>query len=299
MKYVVFSAICTIVLLTSCNTHKFEHDASGTFEATEILISAEVSGLIKQLDVEEGQQLEAGVQVGYIDTVQIYLKKLQLLSSQKALKVSRPDVNKQLVALYEEIARLETEKKRVENLLKGDAATQQQLDNLNAQLKVAEGQLAAQSNSLQTNISNLNEQSAAVDIQIAQIDDQMAKCRIINPVKGTVLNKYAQAHELSAPALPLYKIADLETLFLRAYVTANQFTQIKIGQEVTVYADFGEEDQKQYSGKITWISDKAEFTPKTIQTRNERANLVYAVKIAVKNDGYLKIGMYGDVNFFK
>ena len=219
------------------------------------------------------------------------------MSSRKALQVSRPDINAQIVATREEIARIKTEKNRIENLLKGDAATPQQMDEVNALLRVAEGKLAAQMNLLQSNIGSLNEQSATVDIQIAQIDDQLAKCRIVNPVTGTVLKKYAEVYELSSPAKPLYKIANLETLFLRAYITSDQLTRLRLGQEVSVFADFGENNHKQYSGKLVWISDKAEFTPKTIQTRDERVNLVYAVKVTVKNDGYLKIGMYGEVKF--
>lgn len=297
MKTLVIPILLIVTLTVSCGRNKFGYDAAGTFEATEVLISSEASGTIEALNVEEGDRIEAGTVVGYIDSTQLYLKKLQLMSSRKAIQVSRPDVSKQIEATREDIARIKVEKNRIENLLKGDAATQQQLDNINAQLKVAEGKLAAQMNSLQTNIGNLNEQSATVDIQIAQVDDMLAKCRIVNPITGTVLKKYAEAYEISSPAKPLYKIANVETLFLRAYVTTDQLTQVKLGQEVSVYSDFGKENQKQYSGKITWISDKAEFTPKTIQTKDERANLVYAIKIAVKNDGYLKIGMYGEVNF--
>lgn len=297
MKNIFLPILLMVMLLTACNRNKFRYDAAGTFEATEILISSEASGTIEVFDVEEGKILEAGAVVGYIDSTQLYLQKLQLLSSRKAIQVSRPDINKQIVSTREEIARIKTEKNRIENLLKGDAATRQQLDEINAQLKVAEGRLAGQINSLQTNIGNLNEQSAVVDVQVAQIDDQLAKCKIVNPVKGTVLKKYAEAFEISSPARPLYKIADMETLFLRAYVMSDQLTQLKLGQTVTVFSDFGEDNHREYSGKITWISDKAEFTPKTIQTKDERANLVYAVKIAVQNDGYLKIGMYGEVNF--
>ena len=289
--------LLAIAFFTSCNRNKFVYDAAGTFEATEVLISSEAAGIIEAFNVEEGMHLKAGTMVGYIDSTQLYLKKLQLLSSRKALQVSRPDINKQIVATREEIARIKTEKNRIENLLKGDAATQQQLDEIDALLKVTEGKLAAQMNSLQTNIGNINEQSAAVEVQVAQLDDQLEKCRIINPLNGTVLKKYAEAFEISSPARPLYKIADIETLYLRAYVTNDLLTKIQLGQNATVYSDFGENNQKEYKGKVTWISDKAEFTPKTIQTKDERANLVYAIKIAVKNDGYLKIGMYGEVNF--
>ena len=296
MKKILFP-ILIAAFLTSCNNNQSDYDATGTFEATEILISSEASGAIKSLRVEEGKQLESGELVGYIDSTQLYLQKLQLVSKRKTLEVSRPDVGKQIQATREEIQRIKTEKSRIENLLKGDAATQQQLDEINSLLKVAEGKLSAQMNSLQTNIGSLNEQSSTVDIQIAQIEDQLAKCKIINPVRGTVLKKYAEAFEISAPARPLYKIANLETVFLRVYITSSQLSQIKLGQDVTVFSDFGKDEQRKYAGKITWISDKAEFTPKTIQTKDERANLVYAVKIAVKNDNFLKIGMYGEVVF--
>lgn len=296
MKKIVLP-ILLVVLLASCNRNKFAYDAAGTFEATEILISSEASGVIEAFYVEEGKVLEAGAQVGYIDSTQLYLKKLQLLSSRSALQVSRPDVNKQIVSTREEVARIKTEKNRIENLLRGDAATQQQLDEINAQLRVAEGKLAAQMNSLQANIGSLDEQSAAIEVQVAQVDDQLAKCKIVNPVSGTVLKKYAETFEISSPARPLYKIADLETLYLRAYVTSDQLSRLQLGQTVAVYSDFGKGNQREYPGRITWISDRAEFTPKTIQTKDERANLVYAIKIAVKNDGYLKIGMYGEVSF--
>ncbi|MDR0659376.1 MAG: HlyD family efflux transporter periplasmic adaptor subunit [Prevotellaceae bacterium] len=297
MKSTAISILLVVLAFTSCNRNKLSYDAAGTFEAVEILISSEASGIIEQLDIEEGARLEAGTTVGYVDSTQLYLKKLQLLSSRKALQISRPDINAQIAATREEIARIKTEKNRIENLLKGDAVTQQRLDEINALLKVTEGKLAAQMNSLQTNIGNINEQSTTVAIQVAQLDDQLAKCRIINPIRGTVLKKYAEVFELTSPARPLYKIADMQTLYLRAYVTSDLLTKLQLGQNATVYSDFGESEHREYAGKVIWISDKAEFTPKTIQTKDERANLVYAVKIAVKNDGYLKIGMYGEVSF--
>jgi len=295
MKVLVLTAL-SVMLFASCNGNKMKHDAAGTFEATEILISSEASGVIKEFNVEEGKQLEAGTLVGYIDSTQLYLQKLQLLTNRKAVQVSRPDVQTQIKSTREEIARIQTEKNRIERLLEGDAATPQQLDEINAQLKVAEGRLAAQINSLETNIGSLNEQSSAIDIQAAQIEDQLGKCRIINPISGTVLKKYSEAQEISSPARPLYKIADMENIFLRAYVTSDQLSKLKLGDKTVVFSDYGD-DWRQYTGTVTWISDKAEFTPKTIQTKDERTNLVYAIKIAVKNDGYLKIGMYGEVDF--
>lgn len=295
-KSVYVYPVITLLLLTACNSNKLKYDAAGTFEATEILISGEASGVIRRFDVEEGQVIEAGKLVGVIDTTQLYLQKLQLLGNQRALRVSRPDVTKQITATREEIARLQTEKRRIENLIKGDAATGQQLDEITAQLRVAEGKLAAQMNSLQSSIGSLDEQSSTVDIQIAQIEDKLSKCRIVNPISGTVLKKYAEAHEVASPARPLYRIADLKTMYLRAYVSSDQLSKACLGQDVRVYSDYGDKERREYEGRIVWISDRAEFTPKTIQTKNERANLVYAVKIAVPNDGFLKIGMYGEVD---
>ena len=296
MKKSVF-LILSLLLAAGCNNNKLQYDAAGTFEATEILISSEASGVIRQFNIEEGQVVKAGTQVGVIDTTQLYLQKLQLLGTRRSLQVSRPDVDKQITATREEIARLRTEKARIENLIRGDAATGQQLDEVNAHLRMAEGRLSAQINLLQSTVGSLEEQSSTVDIQVAQIEDKLAKCRIVNPVTGTVLKKYAEVHEVSSPARPLYRIADLETVYLRAYITSDHLTKVQSGRQVKVYADYGARERREYGGRIVWISDRAEFTPKTIQTRNERAHLVYAVKIAVPNDGCLKIGMYGEVAF--
>lgn len=295
MKRSVYS-ILFLLLLAGCNSNKLKYDAAGTFEAIEILISSEASGVIQQFDVKEGEVIEAGVQVGVIDTTQLSLQKLQLLGNQRALRASRPDMNAQITATREEIARLQREKSRIENLIKGDGATRQQLDEITAQLRVAEGRLAAQTNLLQSSIGSLDEQSSTVDIQIAQIEDKLAKCRIVNPIEGTVLKKYAEVYEVTSPTRPLYRIADLRTMFLRAYITSDQLSKLRLGQDVRVYSDFGVNERREYNGEIVWISDRAEFTPKTIQTKNERENLVYAVKIALPNDGYLKIGMYGEVD---
>ncbi len=283
--------------LAACGHGNRDFDASGTFESTEVIVSSEANGKIMQFDVEEGDVLKAGQEVGYIDTVQLYLKKLQLLSSVKSVQSRRSDITKQIAATQEQIAKAEKEKQRNENLLKSNAATQKQVDDIESQLVVLQKQLAAQISTLQNNNQSVTEESSAIEVQVAQIEDQLRKCRITSPIDGTVLSKYAEMGELASQGKPLFKIADVDNMYLRAYVIADQLTQIKLGQEVKVYADYGKDDSREYTGKITWISDKAEFTPKTIQTKDERANLVYAVKVAVKNDGYLKIGMYGEIMF--
>lgn len=294
VKNVLFYAIF-LSLTAACGNGNGDYDASGTFESTEIIVSAEANGKIMRSNVEEGDLLKDGQEVGYIDTVQLYLKKMQLLTSVKSVQSRRSDIAKQIAATKEQIAKAEKEKKRNENLLKSNAATQKQVDDIDSQLAVLQKQLAAQISTLQNSNQSVTEESSAMEIQVAQVEDQLQKSHIISPINGTVLSKYAEAGELATQGKPLFKIADIENMYLRAYIIADQLTQMKLGQEVKVFADYGEDGKREYTGKVTWISDKAEFTPKTIQTRDERANLVYAVKIAVKNDGYLKIGMYGEV----
>lgn len=287
-----------MVFASSCNRNKFNHDASGTFEATEIVVSAEASGKIEEFNVTEGDILTGGQYLGYIDTVQLYLKKLQLQTTTKAVSVKRPDISIQIAATKEQIAKAQIDKRRVENLLKDGAATQKQLDDAVSQLEVLHRTLNAQVNSLTTSVNSINEESSAYEIQVAQIEDQLKKSRIINPLEGVVLSKYAEAKEMASPGKPMYKLADTRHMFLRAYVISTQLNEIKVGQEVAVFINTSDDKQKSYKGTISWISDKAEFTPKTIQTQDERQNLVYAVKISVENtDGLIKIGMYGDVDF--
>ena len=272
-------------------------DATGTFEATEVIVSSETNGRILKLSLEEGDVLLEGQKVGYVDSTQLYLTSLQIKESRKAVLASRPDIRTQIEATQKEIESALIDRKRIENLVKGGVATQKQLDDVNAKLAVLEARLVAQKNSLQTSTAALNEQSSALEAQLAVITDQLRRSIIINPVKGMVLSKYARANEITGAGKPLYKIADLETMTLRAYVSGDQLPQLKLGQIVDVSVDADREHYKIYKGSVTWISDKAEFTPKTIQTKDERANLVYAIKISVKNDGYLKLGMYGEVKF--
>ncbi len=284
-----------VILLSACGRGNGDYDASGVFEATEVIVSAEANGKIMQFDITEGQLLDAGREIGYIDTVQLYLKKMQLLANMKSVKTRYTDVPRQIAATKQQIATQRNELKRFENLVKSNAANQKQVDDINAQILVLERQLAAQTETLENSNRGVSEESTGLDIQVAQLNDQLQKSIITSPIKGTVLSKYAEQGELATQGRVLFKIADMDNMFLRAYITSGQLTEVKIGQQVRVFADFGEKDMKEYAGTITWISDKSEFTPKTIQTRDERANLVYAVKIAVKNDGYLKKGMYGEL----
>lgn len=282
------------LLAVGCG-NRDDFDATGTFEATEVTVSAEANGRILCFDVEEGDSVEAAVPVGAIDTVQLYLQKLQLERQVASARSSRPDVRKQATALREQIAQQQTERRRVENLLKDGAATTKQLDDIDAQLKILQGQLDALLSTLHNNLASIDENSSAIELQIAQIEDRLSKCRIVSPVGGTVLAKYAEAGELAAVGRPLMKVADLDQVYLRAYFTSEQLSSLRLGQQVTVTADFGGDERIDYPGRITWIASESEFTPKSIQTRNSRANLVYAVKIAVKNDGRLKLGLYGEV----
>ncbi len=285
-------------LLTACG-EKQNFDAQGTFEATEVIVSAEATGRIVCFDVEEGAEVKAGAQVGAIDSVQLHLQRRQVLAQQAALLSTRPDVGKQVASLREQIAKQKTELKRVENMLRDGAATTKQRDDIEAQIRILEGQLAASLSSLDNNTASINDNVAALEAQMAALDDRIAKCRISSPINGTVLVKYAEAGELATVGKPLMKVADMQRLYLRAYFTSDQLSKLKVGDEVSVTADFGADDRYDYRGQITWISSESEFTPKTVQTADSRANLVYAVKIAVKNDGRLKIGLTGEVRLTK
>lgn len=298
MRQLIIFTLGTFMFLLSCNRNKFEHDASGTFEATEVIVSSEANGKLESFQLTEGDQLAKGQYVGYVDSIQLYLKKRQLLATNKAIQVKRPDISVQVSSIKEQIAKAEFEKRRIQRLLADNAATQKQLDDANSQIEVLKKSLNAQVNSLSTSVNSLNEESNTNTVQVSQIEDQLKKCKIINPIQGTVLNKFVEEKEVVTQGKALYKIADTKNLFLRAYIVSEQLEKIKIGQKVKVFINISENKQKSYPGTITWISDKAEFTPKTIQTQDERQNLVYAVKIAVTNtDGIIKIGMYGDVDF--
>ncbi|MEA4936124.1 MAG: HlyD family efflux transporter periplasmic adaptor subunit [Paludibacter sp.] len=293
----IIAGLILIIFISSCKKSNGDYDASGSFESTEIIVSAETSGRILAFLPEEGDQLTENQEVVIIDSTQLFLKKLQLNASMKALESRRPDLQKQIATIEQQISTAKTEKKRVENLVKANAATTKQLDDINAQIQVLEKQLTASRSSIETTNQGISGEAEALRMQVLQINDQLRKCGVLSPIAGTLLAKYTETGELAVPGKALFKIADTDNMILRAYITADQLTQIKLGQKVKVLADFGEDDQKEYAGQISWISSKSEFTPKTIQTRDERANLVYAVKIRVKNDGYLKIGMYASVLF--
>ena len=284
-----------MALLAIACSKEAEFDAQGTFEATEVVISSEATGRILNFDIEEGMTIVANQTVGTIDSLQLHLQRKQLIAQQSALLTSRPDVKKQVASLREQIVKQKSELRRVDNMLSDGAATQKQKDDIEAQIKILEGQLEATLSTLDKNTSTINDNSVALEAQIAALDDRISKCSILSPVGGTVLVKYAEAGELASVGKPLMKIADLGNIYLRAYFTSDQLANIKLGDEVKVVADFGGEERYDYTGRVAWISSESEFTPKTIQTKDSRANLVYAVKIAVENDGRLKIGLAGEV----
>lgn len=293
-----YTLIATVLLsLAACNRGDGNFDATGTFEATEILVSSEANGKIMELNIEEGDRLDAGAMVGYIDSTQLYLKKMQLSAGLRSVDIRKPDIRKQIAALEQQIATARTEQQRMENLVKAKAGNQKQVDDIVNNIKYLQKQLDAQYSTLNKTTGGADAEAESILYQIMQLDDQLQKSRIVTPQAGTVLVKYAEPGEVTAAGKPLYKIADTDLLYLRAYITADQLSKLKQGQTVRVFADYGADEQCEYPGTITWISDKSEFTPKGIQTKDERANLVYAIKIAVKNDGYLKIGQYGETVF--
>ena len=291
------SIISAMSLLTACSGNDSKYDASGVFEVTEVMVSARVVGEIMDLSIDEGTEVTAGKPVGYIDTVQLYLQKLQLEANVKAAESRICDVEKQTAAIRQQIATQKKEQTRFENLVNANAGNRKQLDDITAAINLLEKQLDAQTETLINSNANAKAQAEALKAQIALTDDMIKKSTISSPVDGTVMAKYVEKGELAVQGRTLFKVANINDIYLKAYITSGQITALKIGQEVKVFADSGDSDRKEYRGTISWISDKAEFTPKTIQTRDERANLVYAVKIKVRNDGYIKRGMYGEVSF--
>lgn len=282
------------LLLFSCNRGN-DFDATGTFEATETTLSAEATGKIIAFDSEEGATVREGQLLGCIDSTTLVLQREVLKKQQAALLASRPDVQKQVAALRAQIAKQETELARIKKMRAGGAATGKQVDDAESQLLVLQSNLDATLQTLHSSAATVDGNAAALEAQMRLLDDQIAHCRIVAPADGTVLVRYVQRGEMVALGKPILKVADLEQIYLRAYFTSDQLAHVKLGQEVTIVADFGGSEQHRYKGTVTWIASESEFTPKGIQTRNSRANLVYAAKIAVKNDGRLKIGLYGEV----
>ncbi len=289
------STITLLFILAACSGGKDKYDATGTFETTEVVVSAEASGKLLYMNVEEGMKLQVGQTVGMVDTVQLYLKKLQLEANARSVKGQRPDIRKQIAATQEQIKQAERERDRIKRLLDADAANRKQLDDAESMLQVLRKQLVAQNSTLQNSDQSLSWQSSSVDIQVAQVNDQLTKCRVCAPIEGTVLAQYAEAGEFVAPGTPLFRLGNMEQMYLRAYITSEQLADVRLGQIVKVVADYGGGQQREYEGSVTWIADTSEFTPKNILTKDERANLVYAVKVAVRNDDMLKIGMYGGI----
>lgn len=290
----IIECLATLLVFVSCDS-KPDYDVTGIFEATTVTVASETTGKILSFGAVEGDSIIAGQPVAVIDTAMLVLQRRQLGSQQASAISSQPDVNVQAASVRAQIAHQEQECQRLQRLMADGAATQKQLDDANTHLKVLRSQLQANISTLGKNRTSLGDNARAIEYQAAQIADQLERSVVKSPVSGTLLVKYAEAGEFAVPGKPLFKIANLNDIYLRGYFTAVQLSDIKLGQKVTVIADFGDDKQYEYPGTITWISEESEFTPKSIQTNDTRANLVYAVKIAVKNDGRLKLGQYGEV----
>ena len=288
---------CVLLIIPGCGPDDPGYDATGTFEAEETIISAEVAGILKSFDIEEGQQLKAGAMLGYIDTTTLYLQRKQLLAQIQAVLSKRPDINSQLSSLREQLKAAELEQRRVSQLFEAEAATAKQLDDVNAQVAIIKGNLDAMYTHLNSTSRSLVRETAPLEAQLELLDERIRNSLILSPMNGTVLMTYARQHEMVSPGKPLYKMADLSDITLKVYITGNQLPTVKLNQEVAVLTDDGSGGYTENKGKIYWISDEAEFTPKSIQTQDERADKVYAMKVRVPNDGTYKIGMYGQINF--
>ncbi len=309
MKKIII-VISGALLLNGCKQEN-DYDASGNFEADEVIVSAQQNGVLLSYDVKEGNELKNGDTVGQIDVRITELQKQQTEASIAALKekMTAPNdqvelVRRQLEVQRSQLDQQQREKTRTENLVKADAATRKQLDDINASIDQLKKQIAVTEQQIRLNTYNTNTQNRSIlsektpmEKMAAQLQEQINRGQIVNPTTGIVLANYALKGEMQVTGKPLYKIANTDTLDLKAYITGSQLPQVKVGQDVKVRIDDGKEGYKEYPGTITWISAKSEFSPKTIQTKDERANLVYAMKVRVRNDGYLKIGMYGEVVF--
>ncbi len=281
------------LLLVSCGGGSY-YDAAGTFEADVITVSAQQTGLITDIPVHEGDTVAKGDTLALIDTTELHLQKLLLEKQLKTVRSSRPDSEKQVASLRSQIAQQQREKARTESLLKAGAATRKSLDDIESRISVLQSQLDATMSSLRISTSTVDGNSSAIEIQIAQVEDRLSRCRVTAPCAGTVLAKFCHSGEIAVGAKPMFKLADMSTVYLRCYFASEQLADIEIGRQVTVIADFGGDTRPEYKGTVCWISEESEFTPKSIQTRNSRSSLVYAVKIAVPNDGRIKLGLAGE-----
>ena len=293
MKKIALFFVC-VIALASCQEQE-KYDATGLFEANTVTVSAEVSGKLESFSVEEGDSLIVGQQVGLVDTTLLALQRKQLRSQQLATEKSSPDMAAQAAALRSQIAHQQDECARISRLLQDGATTRKQHDDAQARLRTLRGQLDGLLSTLDKSCSSITESASALQYQGEQVEEQMRKSHITAPITGVVLRKYAEQGEYATPGKPLFEMANLNAVYLRSYFTASQLAHVRLGQQVTVTADFGGDERYEYPGKITWIARESEFTPKSIQTKDSRANLVYAVKVAVKNDGRLKLGQYGEV----
>ena len=297
MKATTCIIAATLAMLAGCAGNEKEFDATGTFEATEVTVAAEQSGALTKFDVNEGDNIALGKEVGVIDTTQIWLKIKQAGATKAVYQSQKPNMEAQIAATRQLLAKAKQDQQRYKELVADGAAPSKMLDDATNQVKVLQKQLDAQISTLSNQLSTLNSQISTTDVQVSQLQDQLRKCHITSPVAGTVLEKYVEKGEFVATGKPLFKMANTSQMFIRAYVTSAQLQNIKVGQKAKVFADYGDGKKKEYLGTVSWISSKSEFTPKTILTDDERADLVYALKVAIKNDGYVKIGMYGEVKF--
>ena len=293
----IFILAGTALMLCACGNKEKEYDATGTFESTEVTVFAEQSGALLTFNASEGENVSQGQEIGVVDTTQLWLKIQQLGASKRVFQSQKPDMAKQVAATRQQLVKAQQEQRRYKELVADGAAPSKMLDDATSQVQVLQRQLEAQVSALNTQTSTLNSQMAATDVQVRQLYDQLAKCHVYAPISATVLEKYVERGEFVTTGKPLLKLADTDNMFIRAYVTSAQLKGIKVGQKAKVFADYGDGQKKEYEGVVSWISSRSEFTPKTILTDDDRADLVYAVKIAIKNDGYAKIGMYGEVKF--
>ncbi|GET29389.1 membrane protein [Prolixibacter sp. SD074] len=293
MKRKYLFAFAAGLMLMGCNRNNKMSDAYGNFEVDDVIVSSEVSGKLLQFNLSEGDQLNTGVQVGLVDTTQLYLKKEQLEAQKTSIQSKMASIQTQIAVIKQQRANVEVDKNRVARMLADSAATQKQMDDINGQIDVFDKQIT----NVRTQKVSLSKEIDVVNAQIAQVEDQLGKCHITAPISGTVLEKYKEMGELVTPGQSLFKIADLSYLNLKIYISGAQLTHIKLGQKVTVLIDNSKTSDTKLTGIITWISSEAEFTPKIIQTKEERVKLVYAVKVKVPNDGSLKVGMPGEVRF--
>ena len=296
MKKIIAMAGVALVL-NACGRKERQYDATGVFEATETTVYAEQTGALLTFNVEEGDTVGRNREVGLIDTTQLWLKMKQAEAMKSVYQSQKPEQEKQIAVTRQQLAKAKQDQQRYKELVADGAAPAKMLDDANSQVEVLQRQLDAQLSSLRVNTNALDKQMDATDVQAEQLRDQIRKCHILVPAKGTVIEKYVERGEFVSAGKPLFKMADTENMFIRAYVTSAQLENIKTGQKATVFADYGNGGKKEYEGRVTWISSRSEFTPKTILTDDERADLVYAVKVAIKGDGYVKIGMYGEVLF--